>query len=434
MKEVRLSLYHFIVLAGMALSVGISCAGQDDRAGENAEIIQASTEHSVAEAPYFTTDHQGFPVLVWSEKISATEDAGYVVKFARFSRNGHQIIDRGEVHTSRGCSTTSESANKIGFKKDGTMVAVFARRQPTEENRFAGALFYTESHDGGAQWSSPRYLHVGDTTRGLGRSFFDVARLPDGEVGAIWLDSRYRGEGSALMFAKTEGKAGFVKDKVVDTGTCECCRTELKVTENGDIHMFYRKIWQDSVRDIAHVVTRDVGGSFTTPTRISADNWVIYGCPHTGPSVAETDNGLEIAWFTAGTGPGIYRTLYQNDGTYTDRILLSGGGRHPQTIVTGENLVVYLWEEGKTGQESTHGLDHGVSATLPSLQEMSNAGSVVKAQVWSNGNPVREHWVSEANSSASFPVGVALRDGGLGVAWVQETEDGSTAVMYRRSF
>src|SRR5690606_26476941 len=110
----------------------------------------------------------------------------------------------------------------------------------------------TESHDGGAQWSSPRYLHVGDTTRGLGRSFFDVARLPDGEVGAIWLDSRYRGAGSALMFAKTEGKAGFVKDKVVDTGTCECCRTELKVTENGDIHMFYRKIWQDSVRDIAH--------------------------------------------------------------------------------------------------------------------------------------------------------------------------------------
>src|SRR5690606_19010230 len=152
MKEVRLGLYHFIVLAGMVLSVGISSAGQDDRAGENAEIIQASTVRSVAEAPYFTTDHQGFPVLVWSEKISATEDAGYVVKFARFSRNGHQITHRGAVHTARGCSTTSESANKIGDEKDGAMVAVCARRQPTEGNRFAGALVYAASHDGGADW------------------------------------------------------------------------------------------------------------------------------------------------------------------------------------------------------------------------------------------------------------------------------------------
>ena len=40
--------------------------------------------------------------------------------------------------------------------------------------------------------------------------------------------------------------------------------------------------------------------------RISQDNWVISGCPHTGPAMAENKEGIHFTWFTGGSGSGIY--------------------------------------------------------------------------------------------------------------------------------
>src|SRR5690606_8184855 len=296
--------------------VGIfSCQNSDTRTDLqiNQEPMVISTAGIDATGPYFTTDHEGHPVLVWNEKLAGNDQAGYVVRFAKFSRNGQEILSNREVTPSRGCSTSGESMSKIAFRNDGSMVAVFSRRKPSDENRFAGALYYSQSFDDGHTWSPERYLHVGDTTAGQSRSFFDIATLPDGEIGAIWLDSRLKSaetEGSTLFFAKTQGAEGFVSDRPIGYETCECCRTELFVAESGDIHVLFRKIWQDSIRDITHMVSENGGSSFSEPVRISRDNWVIYGCPHTGPSMTETSDGLEITWFTMGGEPGVYRTKY----------------------------------------------------------------------------------------------------------------------------
>ena len=429
-----------ILKLGMCLwfMLGIySCVEKPDQDGAGMEPMRITDAGSYAEGPYFTSDHRGHPVLVWSEQINADDhNSGYVVRFIRFEADGQGIASSGWVEPSRGCSTTSESMNKIAFRQDGTMVAVYARRQPTEINRFAGALFYTLSRDGGKTWEEEKYLHVGDTTAGLSRSFFDLATLPDGEVGAVWLDSRLtqkRGDGSTLFFAKTEGHSGFLSDQPIDEGTCECCRTNLYVTRNGDIHVLYRSIWNDSIRDIAHVISKDLGKTFSAPARISPDNWVIYGCPHTGPSVAESEDGLNISWFTMGGNPGIYKTLFDpSSGTYDHKALLSSEGRHPQVIATGQQSVVHFWEENDGRSGPSHEMaGHGPVPSL-SIRDFSEPHSVIKAQVWQRGEPVREHWVSSAKRFSSVPVAVPLINDYIGVAWLQKMDDGSMSVMYRR--
>src|SRR5690606_32737396 len=164
---------------------------------------------------------------------------------------------------------------------------------PTEENRFAGSLLYTQSFDQGRTWTPEKFLHS-DTSRNVGRGYFDMATLPDGEIGAVWLDGRYGKEsnGSALFFAKTRDKEGVVEDKDIGESTGECCRTDLYVDLEGRLNIVYRDILKDNIRHIVHQYTADNGATFPASRRISQDYWVINGCPLTGPSLASTSSGL----------------------------------------------------------------------------------------------------------------------------------------------
>ncbi len=66
------------------------------------------------------------------------------------------------------------------------------------------------------------------------------------------------------------------------------------------MHVLYRGIIDDSIRDMVHMMSTDAGKTFTAPERISNDNWVLNGCPHTGPAMTENADGLHFSWFTGG--------------------------------------------------------------------------------------------------------------------------------------
>ena len=391
-----------------------------------------------ASGPFFTADHNNKQVLVWTEKLPGEEAAGHVVQFARLNENGTGFDAPQQVTASKGCRAHDESMNKIAFKKDGTIVAVFSKRNPTKENRFAGALYYTQSFDGGKKWTAPDFLHVGNTTPGLSRSFFDLEALPDGEIGAIWLDSRLtkeRGEGSSLFFSKTKGQSGFITDQVIATKTCECCRTDLFVSDDDNLHVTYRDILQDSIRDISHLVSTDNGLNFSPPNRISQDNWVINGCPHTGPSVGETKNELHYTWFTMGGGQGLYYTSSKDNGkTFESRKLLSEYGKHPQVITTPDDNIIFVWEEldKKIATPQKHSAHHNSNQPKNAAANSDNITSYIKAQVWHKGNPILEQWVSLPNQFAEYPVATYLQQRNVGIAWVQEFDEGKFGVYYKK--
>lgn len=420
--------HHIIFFALLAFLFACETA-EDSSIPPPKESILLSAKN--ASGPYFTKNHKDQLVLVWTEEL-ATKAAGHIVKYAIWDEAQAAFGEAISVSSSKGCRAHDESMSKLAFKADGTAIVVYSKRKATAENRFAGALYYSQSFDDGQHWTAPQYLHVGDTTAGLSRSFFDIARLADGEIGAIWLDSRQtkkRGDGSSLYFAKTEGKAGFVKDQQIGKSTCECCRTELFVAQNGDIHTVYRDIWLDSIRDMSHQISRDNGQSFTAAERISEDDWAINACPHTGPSMGETAQALHYVWYTMGGGSGLYYTQKDKaSGDFTDRKLLSTSARHPQLLAMNNERLVFVWEDG--GQSSHAGHHGGGAATKAS----STSNTVIKAQLWQDGYPTTEHWVSTADRYAEYPVVAQLSDRQIAIAWVQEAADGSYGVWCKILF
>ena len=155
------------------------------------------------------------------------------------------------------------------FKPNGEIIAVWGVENANEINKYSGLVYYSQSFNEGKSWSEAKPL-VQDTTS-FDQRYFDVALLKNGEAGIIWLDNRKTTdkEGSTLYFATTNGKNGFENEKPIAETLCQCCRTDLFLDATGNIHAAFRNIINDTVRDMAHIVSIDEGKTFRGPKRIS---------------------------------------------------------------------------------------------------------------------------------------------------------------------
>ena len=377
---------------------------------------------------YFATDNEGKPVLCWTSQ--SPTDSLYRLQYAIYDEKNNSFEPTVTVPVSTGTSTSAESMAKVAFKKDGTIIAVFAKRFINEQNPYAGAIYYSLSADKGKTWSKAQFLHS-DTLHTYGRSFFDIATLKNGEVAAVWLDGRFgkKQEGSALFFAKTSAGKGFGKDSLLNGSTCECCRTDLLCDENGKLHIAYRSIIFPSglaskqVRDMVYISSDDDGTTFSKERVISNDNWQIEGCPHSGPSLAQANNKISAAWFTAAGGnSGIYCTSLEN-GAFSKKSLITVKGRHPQlsSLPNGQVLAVYEEEsEAHTMQHAHEGhgkMKHRQTPSGKSKIVLKGLGKDGQEIVLSNGNYIDHH--------AAI---TALNKGAL-IAWIRE-ENSKSFVCY----
>jgi len=405
-----------------------SCNSSREQSNETLEqktAGQVSSLDSHASNPFLSKNHLGHPVLCWTEELS--DGDGFVVKYTVFDPEEASFGDIVTVAPSKGTAAHPENMNKVAFKSDGTAVAIYSRKHPTEENRFAGSLLYTQSFDQGRTWTPEKFLHS-DTSRNVGRGYFDMATLPDGEIGAVWLDGRYGKEsnGSALFFAKTRDKEGFGEDKDIGESTCECCRTDLYVDLEGRLNIVYRDILNDSIRDIVHQYSADNGATFSASRRISQDNWIINGCPHTGPSLASTSSGLHAVWFTAGGAPGVYFTSTEDQGrTFSLRHKISDSARHPQMASLPDGQLVLVWDEmqGEVAEPRHAGMHQGGAHGAPA------GGSKIVLQIRKGTTVLETLHLSSPGANASFPV-LDTVEGKTLVAWSQET-DGKSSIFYQ---
>lgn len=352
------------MLCLVVVLVTVACS--DQQGGGDAIATVYSREHAVA--PYFTKDTSGNPVLCWT----GTAAGDSVMYYSAYDQKIRTFETPIAVTPSRGTDAHGENMNKVAFRKDGTVVAVFGRKHPTEKNKYAGSILYTQSFDGGATWTKAKFIHS-DTAVDNSRGFFDVTMLPDGEVGVVWLDGRLRlgSEGSSLFFAKTKGHDGFQSDMQIGETVCQCCRTDICTDPQGRTHVIYRDIEstaRGTVRDFAHIVSMDSGKTFSVPRFVSNDNWIVDGCPHTGASMAVGGGQLEVVWFTAGGRPGLYYSTSLDGGTtFAPRELISGTARHPQMVSMGGVTAIIVEEsESENAVAVNHG-GHGEPATTPTV-------------------------------------------------------------------
>ena len=153
--------------------------------GHEAHQAEIPNGHS----PSLTTDQHGNLVMSWVAQCSPEEPG--LLKFAvsrdRGRTFGQAVTVPGTFGV--GCSQ-GESPPKLAFKPNGSIIALFRVDEPSEADPYGGELYVVSSADGGQTWSTGQTLGA---ERGRALGFFDLMTLPDGEVGAIWLDEARSG-------------------------------------------------------------------------------------------------------------------------------------------------------------------------------------------------------------------------------------------------
>lgn len=331
----------YTLLFSFVLTLFASCSDRSTPSTSTAgEAIRIDS--LPGQSPYLTKRPDGTIILSWARMI---DDSTAVFCYAT-SADGISFSQPLVIPGSENIQPHSENLPKVIVKPSGEMIALWGTDSPGAANRYAGLVYYAQSLDQGKTWNQPRKL-VTDTS-GHDQRYYDVALLPDGEAGIIWLDNRktIAKEGSALYFSRTDGTSGFQPGRLISQPCCQCCRTDLFTDSKGGIHALYRAILNDSIRDIVHTVSTDDGHRFSTPQPVSNDRWVIKGCPHTGPALAENKKGLHFAWFTGGPGKGCYYSSSTDNGAhFTPREPISVSGAHPQMTTTASGKVIIVWDE-----------------------------------------------------------------------------------------
>lgn len=385
------------IIPFLAAVVGLSACKS------NTETMRISSVEGSAESVFLTDDNKGNPVVVWTER----RKDGLKLFFA-VSEGDSKFSKAVNVPVTNDVATHAEGMPKVAFRKDGTIVAAFEKKAPTKENKYAGAVYYTTSADGGKSWSREQYLHS-DTVAGRSRSYFDLQRLPDGEVGAAWLDIKLdKGTGGrSVRFARTRDAKGFGNEILVDSSACQCCRIDVYTDDSDAVFVAYRGLKKGpmgrQIRDMMIATSINGGDTFSSPMLISADNWFIEGCPHTGPSLCGNKAGLFSLWYTEGTGTGIYYAKKEEgNATFASRNLVSRDGRHPQLCAQGDRIAM-LWEENTA------------------VGNKSN--TVIHFKVVKDGEELSQGALTSRQTNAFLPVVNRANDGFI-VAYLMEEDQG----------
>jgi hypothetical protein len=380
---------YFIAL--MLIINCISCSNTPKlviKAGPSVQI-----DSIPGQCPFLTKDEYGNIAISWVRMVND----GIAAFCYAISKDGKTFGPPIVIPGSDNIQPHGENLPKIIFKPSHEIIALWGAANPNPKNKYSGLVFYVQSFDEGKTWTAPKTL-VTDTTS-YDQRYYDIALLPNGEAGIIWLDNRKTvdKEGSGLYFATTNGKNGFENAHLISQPCCQCCRTDLFIDKKERVHVLYRGIIQDSIRDMVHIVSTDKGQAFSAPERISNDNWVISGCPHTGPAMTENADGLHFAWFTGGKKHGCFYTKSTDNGsTFVMQDSVSAAGSHPQltSLINGD--VVIVWDESKsTGNKAgkkigiqlrnkegrselkTYLTDDNTFASYPVLSPLNEHGSIV---------------------------------------------------------
>lgn len=370
--------HKFLWLLCVIAACFASCHHTSKTASSNEEQAVLSINSSAnTSCPYLTSNAMGVPVMSWVQQDSMHKMDMQGMSMEKKKRGGMNMpgmsmSGTGSVYyaifsdhsktfgkpmlipTAMGAEIHGEDAPKILFQKNGHILVVFAVKNPHPGNPYTGAVYYTQSFDNGKTWTTAQ--HIIKDTSSYDQRYFDMASLPDGKAAIIWLNNS-KPQGSTLYFATLDGQRGISEPEIVAQHACQCCRTDILVDSSGKINIAWRDIYRDSIRDMMYACSDNMGKSFSTPVRISADNWVVDGCPHTGPSMAINNEGLNFTWFTMGGGSGVY--YCQKTGSemiFSRRQSVNSlpSSRHPQIVALPNNDLAIVWDGGTPYQNQVN--------------------------------------------------------------------------------
>jgi hypothetical protein len=258
-------------------------------------------------------------------------------------------------------------APSIEIGNNGEIYVLWANSKP-EPNLFMGVyrtLEFAKSTDGGNSFEPAVNIAADELPSG---KFFQTMTISgDGNIHVAWLDSPAINNGTGYLISdksrpstvkytkSTDGGNTFEPTKPLDENPCPCCNVQSTSDENNNVYVSWRKVFgsgETQVRDMVVVSSLDSGETFSSPIKISEDNFNFDGCVHVGaPMSVDSKGNLHVVWYTGKTdAPGMYYATSSDNGkTFSEPLaILATDWVPPQRIYLSidDNDVVWItWEE-----------------------------------------------------------------------------------------
>jgi hypothetical protein len=279
--------------------------------------------------------------------LSWLEPAGrevWALKFSRFDAAHSRWSEARTIAQSADWFINWADFPVLAVQKD-RLTAVWFVNVPGTSGHHAEKYraLHSSSADGGATWSVPQPV----TRESESVEFVALQPLADGRLLAAWLDGRARaqGEDRQTLCARILGTDG--PDTVVDPFVCDCCQLSFVPTTDGGALLAYRGRTKEEVRDMR--LARFDGRTWSVPTALNADGWLINACPVNGPQLAECGDLIAAVWFTAaGNSPRVQARVSDSAGDkFAQPVRLDLG--KPQgrvdNLMLPDGTAVFTWLE-----------------------------------------------------------------------------------------
>lgn len=323
--KVSRTLRAFLLLMSGILAFGCNRSGTDSSSEkavspssttQSALTIQPATSPAGVDSrePEMTSTADGRITLSWVEKIGSKR---YALRFA--TRDGSSWSMAQTVAEGENWFINWADFPSVIALADGSLAAHWLVKSGS--GTYAYDVNIARSKDGGKTWGRPTVPHTDRTQTEHG--FVSLIPLPDGRVGAVWVDGRnlkdHKDEGDehkplpasmTLRYAAIDPDGKLSDEVQLDDRVCECCQTSAALTSEGAIAA-YRDRSDKEIRDI-HFVRRQQD-NWSGPRPVYSDNWEISGCPVNGPSITADGRRVAVAWYTGANDTPRVKAAFSND-------------------------------------------------------------------------------------------------------------------------
>ena len=300
--------------------------------------------------PHLTKIHSGGLLVSWLEPIDSTTFGLYWSEFDQgvWSKPGL-------IYSSKYFFINWADFPSIFELNDSTLVTHWPEMSSTGTYDYDIKLAF--SMDRGLSWSDPIIPHRDGKNAEHG--FVSFYKDDKENLGLVWLDGRqmaggHGGQGTPgnMNLYTTSFDQDLIQnnDISIDAMVCECCPTSAVQIRDVTL-VAYRDRSESELRDIN--ILRKVNSIWQDPYAIHDDGWVISGCPVNGPKLAEKDNKVAVAWYTAPHGEPRVNVAFSNNlgESFSSPIRIDSGSTEGRVDITWYNnsAVVVCWLEAQDG-------------------------------------------------------------------------------------
>jgi len=336
--------------------------------GATKKAIRVSTENADAAEPSIAAAPGGGVYVAW---VNHREGKEADVMLARFSGDGEMSGPVVRVNPAAGMATSWRGdPPTLVVGPDNTVFVGWTARAVSESGH-ATDVDLSVSHDGGATFALP--IKINDDVKPVDHGMHSLAVGPDGRVYLAWLDDRnvvaapakdmkmsgttsghhVESNRELFMASSVDGGRTFTVNQRVATEVCPCCKTAMAVGSDGVLYLSWRQVLPGDLRHIAVASSADQAKTFSPPKIVSDDQWVLAGCPVSGPALSFASDGeLCVAWYSAGKNgeTGLYWAQSGDQGkSFGPRTLIAAGTTRGAPVLAGEGKsLAAVWESSKT--------------------------------------------------------------------------------------